>query len=119
MGGTQIKALPIDDVRCPKCPLTPIISIFLNPEGILTCEYRCPFMHFGTMPFDDISLDRERKHGKHCDRCLSKNENEDEDEDNEINVKNAKNFYIVEHVSNLYAQNASLNMMKRKRVTKF
>ena len=91
MGGTQIKALSIDDVRCPKCPLTPIISIFLNPEGILTCEYRCPFMHFGTMPFDDISLDRERKHGKHCDRCLSKNENEDEDEDNEINVKNAKN----------------------------
>ena len=88
MGGSQIKALAIDDARCPKCPLTPIISIFLNPEGILTCEYRCPFMHFGTMPFDDISLDKERKHGAFCDRCPLKNDNEIND--NAINEKNEK-----------------------------
>lgn len=103
MGGTQIKALSIDDVRCPKCPLTPIISIFLNSEGILTCEYRCPFMHFGTIPFDDISLDRERKHGTHCDRCPLKNENENEgkDNDNAKNDKNAKNAKKVKNEKNM------------------
>ena len=91
MGGTEIKGLQIDDVKCPKCPLTPIISIFLNPEGILTCEYRCPFMHFGTIPFDDISLDKGRKHGTHCDRCAPKNENEDNDNDNDNENNNAIN----------------------------
>ena len=94
MGGTEIKSLPIDDVRCPKCPLTPIISIFLNSENQLTCEYRCPFMHFGTVPFDDISKDKEKKHGTHCDRCPKKeneNENNEKDAKNKKNVKNNNN----------------------------
>ena len=72
MGGNESKKEFIgEEIICPKCPLTPIISIFLNPEGILTCEYRCSFMHFGQIPFEDISKDKENKHGKFCDRCVN------------------------------------------------
>ena len=69
MGGNQAKGNKQLEIICPKCPLNPIFSIFLNSEGILTCEYRCPFMHFGQIPFDDISKDEENYHGKYCDRC--------------------------------------------------
>ena len=71
MGGKQNKSI---EIICPKCPLNPIISIFLNSEGILTCEYRCPFMHFGQIPFEDITKDIENKHGAFCDRCKSSKE---------------------------------------------
>ena len=57
------------NIICPKCPLTPIISISLNEESILTCEYRCPYMHFGLIPLEDIDKDKENKHGKFCGRC--------------------------------------------------
>ena len=65
------------EIICPKCPLTPIISISINAEGILTCEYRCPFMHFGVIPFEDIDKDKENKHGKFCDRCAKAKKEED------------------------------------------
>ena len=100
MGGTEIKSLPIDDIRCPKCPLTPIISISLNSEGSLTCEYRCPFMHFGTIPFDDLSKDREQKHGTHCDRCELNNQNKDNANNEQIenNEKNPDKAKITNNI---------------------
>ena len=60
MGGKQ-SFQPGYEMLCPKCPLTPIISLSLNTEGILTCEYRCPFMHFGHVPFEEIGKDKENK----------------------------------------------------------
>ena len=79
MGGKDSKSPLIqNEIICPKCPLTPIISIFLNSEGILTCEYRCSFMHFGQIPFDDISKDKENKHGQFCDRCANSNGKKEE-----------------------------------------
>ena len=69
MGGKQAKIPQNFEIICPKCPLNPIFSIFLNSEGILTCEYRCPFMHFGQIPFDDITKEEGNSHGKYCDRC--------------------------------------------------
>lgn len=74
MGGKESSIPKRTEILCPKCPLTPIISICLNSEGILTCEYRCPFMHFGQIPFTDIDKDKENKHGKFCDRCDKKEE---------------------------------------------
>ena len=76
MGGKQAKIPQNFEIICPKCPLNPIFSIFLNSEGILTCEYRCPFMHFGQMPFDDISKDESNNHGKYCDRCKKSKKDE-------------------------------------------
>lgn len=61
------------EILCPKCPLTPIISFTLNKEGILTCEYRCPYIHFGQVYFENIIKDKENKHGTHCDRCIKNN----------------------------------------------
>ena len=73
----------IKDLLCPKCPLTPIISISLDSKGKLNCEYRCPFIHFGNIPFEDILKNKENKHGKFCDRCLnSKDEHQSKNIDN-------------------------------------
>lgn len=82
MGGSESAPSIEGEIICPKCPLTPIISILLNSEGILTCEYRCPFMHFGQIPFDELTKDKENKHGKFCDRCKLKGQ------ENEINNEN-------------------------------
>ena len=70
MGAKTSLITPDMEYICPKCPLTPIISICLNSEGNLACEYRCPFMHFGQIPFEQIFTDKEGKHGKYCDRCV-------------------------------------------------
>lgn len=56
-------------ICCPKCPLTPIISISMDNNNNVICEYRCPFMHFGQVPFQQIFEDVENKHGTHCDKC--------------------------------------------------
>lgn len=71
MGGKH-SIQPKEEIICPKCPLTPIISLSLNNEGVLICEYRCQFMHFGHIPFEDITKDKENKHGEFCDRCKEK-----------------------------------------------
>lgn len=88
MGGKESKLeteLFLDkEIICPKCPLTPIISISLNQEGILQCEYRCSFMHFGQIPLEDIIKDKENKHGKFCDRCVNKKEKEEKNNINSI-----------------------------------
>ena len=76
MGGKQSSNFQLTEIICPKCPLTPIISISLNSEGILTCEYRCPFMHFGQIPLKDLPKDKENKHGKVCERCVASKESE-------------------------------------------
>ena len=78
MGGKASLIPPDMEIICPKCPLTPIFSICLNSEGHLACEYRCPFMHFGQIPFEEISLDKEGKHGKCCDRCAKSKEKKEE-----------------------------------------
>ena len=70
MGGKQSLQSGTEMI-CPKCPLTPIISLSINSESVLICEYRCPFMHFGHIPLEDITKDKENKHGVFCDRCSS------------------------------------------------
>ena len=75
-----------EEMICPKCPLTPIISLSLTAEGNLVCEYRCPFMHFGQIPFDDITKDKEKKHGVFCDRCQSQENSDKEGNEKEKNV---------------------------------
>ena len=79
MGGKQ-SLQSGSEMICPKCPLTPIISLSLNSESVLTCEYRCPFMHFGHIPFEDITKDKENKHGVFCDRCDSQKNADIEEE---------------------------------------
>lgn len=64
------------EIICPKCPLTPILSICQDSEGKLTCEYKCPFMHFGTIPFSEINQDKEKKHGVQCDICQKNKQND-------------------------------------------
>ena len=69
MGGSELKAIsPTEEIICPFCPLTPIINNFLNHEGRLTTEYRCPNLHYGYMPFDDL-FKNQSKHGKACSIC--------------------------------------------------
>lgn len=78
------ESVQINDILCPKCPLTPIISISLNSKGILICEYRCPFMHFDKIPYEDILKDKEKNYGKFCEKCVNleedptNNENKDD-----------------------------------------
>ena len=79
MGGKQSSNSPqLKEIICPNCPLTPIISITLNSENVLTCEYRCPFMHFGTIPFEDLPKIREKNQVKSCDRCVKSKESSQE-----------------------------------------
>ena len=55
MGGADIKPIsPAEEIICPFCPLTPIINNFLNQDGQLTTEYRCPNLHYGYIPFSDL-----------------------------------------------------------------
>ena len=62
-----------EEIICPNCPLTPIVSIFLNKEnGKLTCEYRCPNLHFGYIPFSDLFKNK-NIHGKICSLCKHEN----------------------------------------------
>ena len=69
MGASEIKPInPTEEIICPHCPLTPIISTFLNEEDILTTEYRCPNLHFGYIPFDDLFKNK-NKHGNECSKC--------------------------------------------------
>ena len=75
------------NIICPKCSLTPIISISLNSEGILSCEYRCPYMHFGIIPFEDFEKDKWNKPGKFCDRCSKSNKEEKEDKKSNTKIK--------------------------------
>ena len=69
MGGTESISTINSNICCPKCPLTPIISIGVDKDDNIKCEYRCPFMHFGQVPFQEIFQDKENKHGTHCDKC--------------------------------------------------
>ena len=69
MGTSDIKPInPTEEIICPHCPLTPIINNFLNEEGILTTEYRCPNLHWGYIPFDDLFKNKS-KHGNECSKC--------------------------------------------------
>jgi hypothetical protein len=86
MGGKSSSPQKKIELICPKCPLTPIISISLNAEGILTCEYRCPFMHFGLIPFEDMDKDKENNRGKYCDRCAKQNKEKKENEEKTNNI---------------------------------
>ena len=61
-----------DFIICPKCPSTPIISIHPNNDGKLICEYRCQFMHYGQIDFNEINKDNKNKHGLNCDKCKTK-----------------------------------------------
>ena len=90
MGGKQSLQTGTEMI-CPKCPLTPIISLSINSESVLICEYRCPFMHFGHIPLEDITKDKENKHGVFCDRCSSqKSEDNKEKEGKEEKQKEKK-----------------------------
>ena len=66
------KFLYTEDIICPNCPLTPIISIFMNEKNELTCEYRCPNLHFGYIPFTDL-FKSNKIHGKICFKCKKDN----------------------------------------------
>ena len=66
------KFLYTEDIICPNCPLTPIISIFMNEKNELTCEYRCPNLHFGYIPFSDL-FKNNKIHGKICFKCKKDN----------------------------------------------
>ena len=69
MGGADIKPIsPAEEIICPFCPLTPIINNFLNQDGQLTTEYRCPNLHYGYIPFSDLFKNKS-KHGKFCSLC--------------------------------------------------
>ena len=69
MGGSEIKPIPpTEEIICPYCPLSPIINNFLNEEGRLTTEYRCPNLHYGYIPFEDL-FKNQHKHGKSCSLC--------------------------------------------------
>ena len=69
MGGSEIKPIPpTEEIICPYCPLSPIINNFLNEEGRLTTEYRCPNLHYGYIPFEDL-FKNQNKHGKVCSIC--------------------------------------------------
>ena len=72
MGAKNSKYLYTEDIICPNCPLTPIISLFMNKENKLTCEYRCPNLHFGYIPFTDI-FKSNKIHGKICSKCKKEN----------------------------------------------
>lgn len=58
MGGNESKSLIKNNIYCPKCPLTPIISVSLEKKDNFKCEYRCPFMHFDQVPSRNISRHR-------------------------------------------------------------
>ncbi len=92
MGGKQ-SFQPGYEMLCPKCPLTPIISLSLNTEGILTCEYRCPFMHFGHVPFEEIGKDKENKHGVFCDRCQKQSQQKKEEKVKDKNIIEGELLY--------------------------
>ena len=67
--GSDIKPISIQkEIICPFCPLTPIISIFIKENGILTTEFRCPNLHNGCLPFNDIFKNKDN-HGKSCFLC--------------------------------------------------
>ena len=91
MGAKDSKYSPKDEIICPQCPLTPIITFFLDEGNMLTCEYRCPNLHFGTMPFSDIFKSK-YLHGNQCDRC-KKNCSELEKE--LLYCQTCKNFICV------------------------
>ena len=57
---------------CPKCPLTPIISIVPSSQGNVLCEYRCPFFHMGITKFENLFLKDDKYHGKICRKCKIK-----------------------------------------------
>ena len=56
------------EIKCPFCPLTPLISIFSNEDGILTAEFRCSNLHNGNLPFNDIFKIQDN-HSKECSLC--------------------------------------------------
>ena len=68
MGGQESKYSREDDILCPHCPLTPIINIFMNDNNVLTCEYRCPKLHFGYIPFSELFKYKDI-HGNECNKC--------------------------------------------------
>ena len=73
MGAKGSKFPHTEEIICPNCPLTPIISIFLNEEnGKLTCEFRCPNLHFGYIPFSDLFKNK-NIHGQICSMCKKAN----------------------------------------------
>ena len=77
MGGSEIKPiLPTEEIICPYCPLSPIINNFLNEEGRLTTEYRCPNLHYGYIPFEDL-FKNQHKHGNVCSICKKEANNLD------------------------------------------
>ena len=100
MGAKGSKFPHTEEIICPNCPLTPIISIFLNEEnGKLTCEFRCPNLHFGYIPFSDLFKNK-NIHGQICSMCKKANTELD------------KNFYIVEYVKNFFVSIVARNMIK-------
>ena len=72
MGAKESRFPPTEEIICPNCPLTPIISIFLNEDAILTCEFRCPNLHFGIFTFSELFKNK-NKHGNICNRCKKEN----------------------------------------------
>ena len=68
MGAKSIAISPKEEIICPNCPLTPIINLFLNEDSKLTCEFRCPNMHFGHIPFRDL-FKYKNTHGNKCHWC--------------------------------------------------
>ena len=68
MGAKSIAISPKEEIICPNCPLTPIINLFLNEDSKLTCEFRCPNMHFGHIPFRDL-FKYKNNHGNKCHWC--------------------------------------------------
>ena len=72
--GSDIKPISIQrEIICPFCPLTPIVSIFVKENGILTAEFRCPNLHNGYLPFSDIFKNKDN-HGKSCYLCEKETE---------------------------------------------
>ena len=83
MGAKQNKLIsPKEEIICPQCPLTPIINLFLNEDNKLTCEFRCPNMHFGHIPFIEL-FKYKNVHGNKCHWCEKNSESSDKNVINE------------------------------------
>ena len=64
------------NIICPKCPLTPIISITSTKEGTLICEYRCPSFHMGLVKLEEMIYNHNKKRkkiGYICQKCNKEN----------------------------------------------